>query len=89
MFLVQGHHAAGLPVDASKQREHHRRDSNVMDANNLENHMDCNPKTLPSSTSSSVGVVAGASSRNHHENHITPSISLIPIKQASFLFNST
>ncbi|XP_073846662.1 uncharacterized protein isoform X2 [Musca autumnalis] len=68
-----------------------------------EHPLDCNAKSLPSSTSSSassssgVGVGVGSmgpgsggalcgaltsvSPKNHHENHITPSISLIPIKQ--------
>lgn len=53
--------------------------------------LDCNTKSQPSSTSSNGGgVLSGrsVSPRNHHhhhhENHITPSISLIPIKQVSF-----
>ncbi|KAL9916871.1 uncharacterized protein ACN427_000950 isoform 2-T2 [Glossina fuscipes fuscipes] len=50
-----------------------------------EHPLDCNAKSLPSSTSN--GTVCGAMSStispktHHHENHITPSISLIPIKQ--------
>ncbi|XP_004526438.1 protein hunchback isoform X3 [Ceratitis capitata] len=50
-----------------------------------EHPMDCNTKSLPSSTSH-VGVQMNACASpktHHHENHITPSISLIPIKQAS------
>lgn len=63
-----------------------------------EHPLDCNAKSLPSSTSSStnsssVGSIAGSAlcgaltsvspKNHHHENHITPSISLIPIKQVS------
>ncbi|TMW54663.1 hypothetical protein DOY81_000194 [Sarcophaga bullata] len=53
-----------------------------------EHPLDCNAKSLPSSTSSSAngalcGPLTSASPKHHHhENHITPSISLIPIKQA-------
>ncbi|XP_053967086.1 zinc finger protein Helios isoform X3 [Anastrepha obliqua] len=50
-----------------------------------EHPIDCNTKSLPSSTSH-VGVQLNACASpktHHHENHITPSISLIPIKQAS------
>ncbi|XP_075168187.1 uncharacterized protein LOC142240362 isoform X2 [Haematobia irritans] len=63
-----------------------------------EHPLDCNAKSLPSSTSSSstnssasvgsavtgsalCGALTSVSPKNHHENHITPSISLIPIKQ--------
>ncbi|XP_059226405.1 DNA-binding protein Ikaros isoform X2 [Stomoxys calcitrans] len=62
-----------------------------------EHPLDCNAKSLPSSTSSSTsssasvgsavagsalcGALTSVSPKNHHENHITPSISLIPIKQ--------
>lgn len=69
-----------------------------------EHPLDCNAKSLPSSTSSSSssssnggGSMCGplnsvSPKQHHHENHITPSISLIPIKQASlklcyFLYN--
>ncbi|XP_019892222.1 DNA-binding protein Ikaros isoform X1 [Musca domestica] len=72
-----------------------------------EHPLDCNAKSLPSSTSSSAssssgggggsgngvgsmgpggalcGALTSVSPKNHHENHITPSISLIPIKQVS------
>lgn len=41
---------------------------------------ECIAKT-PTSTSNSTVMVASPKSNNHHENHITPSISLIPIKQ--------
>nr|XP_036212993.1 zinc finger protein ztf-16 isoform X6 [Bactrocera oleae] len=50
-----------------------------------EHPIDCNTKSLPSSTSH-VGVQLNACpspKTHHHENHITPSISLIPIKQVS------
>ncbi|XP_037828242.1 vascular endothelial zinc finger 1 isoform X7 [Lucilia sericata] len=56
-----------------------------------EHPLDCNAKSLPSSTSSSSnssasGPLCGpmtsvSPKQHHHENHITPSISLIPIKQ--------
>ncbi|KAM7346203.1 uncharacterized protein ACRADG_012158 isoform 2-T9 [Cochliomyia hominivorax] len=56
-----------------------------------EHPLDCNAKSLPSSTSSSSNSSATGSlcgpmtsvspKQHHHENHITPSISLIPIKQ--------
>ncbi|XP_036330145.1 asparagine-rich zinc finger protein AZF1 isoform X1 [Rhagoletis pomonella] len=48
-----------------------------------EHPIDCNTKSLPSSTSH-VGLHLNACASpktHHHENHITPSISLIPIKQ--------
>ncbi|XP_061392495.1 uncharacterized protein LOC133327965 [Musca vetustissima] len=64
-----------------------------------EHPLDCNAKSLPSSTSSSAsssgggmgpgsggalcGALTSVSPKNHHDNHITPSISLIPIKQVS------
>lgn len=73
-----------------------------------EHPLDCNAKSLPSSTSSSAssssgggsgngvgsmgpggalcGALTSVSPKNHHENHITPSISLIPIKQVSVSF---
>lgn len=56
-----------------------------------EHPLDCNAKSLPSSTSSSAsgplcGTITSISPKHHHhENHITPSISLIPIKQASII----
>ncbi|XP_037945859.1 zinc finger protein 26-like [Teleopsis dalmanni] len=48
-----------------------------------EHAMDCNAKSLPSSTSN-INVRLTASPKIHHDNHITPSISLIPIKQEPF-----
>lgn len=59
-----------------------------------EHPLDCNAKSLPSSTSSNAsGTLCGAMTsvspkQHHHENHITPSISLIPIKQASIVVNN-
>lgn len=52
-----------------------------------EHPLDCNAKSLPSSTSSNgslSGPLTSVSPKtHHHENHITPSISLIPIKQVT------
>ncbi|XP_067629880.1 ikaros family zinc finger protein isoform X2 [Eurosta solidaginis] len=47
-----------------------------------EHPMDCNTKSLPSSTSHLQFNACASPKTHHHENHhITPSISLIPIKQ--------
>ncbi|XP_055918054.1 zinc finger protein ztf-16 isoform X2 [Eupeodes corollae] len=42
---------------------------------------ECIAKTPTSTSNSNNVMVASPKSNNHHENHITPSISLIPIKQ--------
>lgn len=62
---------ATSPPPPSSQIEHHQQHLPTTE---------CIAKT-PTSTSNSTVMVASPKSNNHHDNHITPSISLIPIKQ--------
>uniref|UniRef100_A0A6J0RGT4 protein hunchback isoform X1 n=1 Tax=Bactrocera dorsalis TaxID=27457 RepID=A0A6J0RGT4_BACDO len=91
-FDLQGNANTATGVELMETKSGGRGERDAVIGNNSpaqpppqEHPIDCNTKSLPSSTSH-VGVQLNACpspKTHHHENHITPSISLIPIKQAS------